>query len=126
VRPATIVGGVEQIKTKSFTIDGEAVVPGADGIDWVHEIKHDGYRMIVRRDGLTGAAACPTSGHRTGGRGHRREHNRRISRPQIWGLRSAGGTAAFFLIICNLAGRNLLRIDPLAQRTIERMKWDWG
>jgi bifunctional non-homologous end joining protein LigD len=21
------------------------------GIDWVHEIKHDGYRMIVRRDG---------------------------------------------------------------------------
>jgi ATP-dependent DNA ligase len=21
------------------------------GADWVHEIKHDGYRMIVRRDG---------------------------------------------------------------------------
>jgi ATP-dependent DNA ligase len=21
------------------------------GPDWVHEIKHDGYRMIVRRDG---------------------------------------------------------------------------
>jgi ATP-dependent DNA ligase len=21
------------------------------GIDWVHEIKHDGYRLIVRRDG---------------------------------------------------------------------------
>jgi len=21
------------------------------GVDWVHEIKHDGYRMIVRRDG---------------------------------------------------------------------------
>ena len=21
--------------------------------DWVHEIKHDGYRMIVRRDGPT-------------------------------------------------------------------------
>jgi ATP-dependent DNA ligase len=21
------------------------------GTDWVHEIKHDGYRMIVRRDG---------------------------------------------------------------------------
>jgi bifunctional non-homologous end joining protein LigD len=23
------------------------------GADWVHEIKHDGYRMIVRRDGPT-------------------------------------------------------------------------
>jgi bifunctional non-homologous end joining protein LigD len=23
------------------------------GADWVHEIKHDGYRIIVRRDGLT-------------------------------------------------------------------------
>jgi ATP-dependent DNA ligase len=23
------------------------------GTDWVHEIKHDGYRMIVRRDGST-------------------------------------------------------------------------
>jgi ATP-dependent DNA ligase len=21
------------------------------GMDWVHEIKHDGYRLIVRRDG---------------------------------------------------------------------------
>src|SRR6266851_2483453 len=23
------------------------------GADWVHEIKHDGYRLIVRRDGVT-------------------------------------------------------------------------
>jgi bifunctional non-homologous end joining protein LigD len=23
------------------------------GTDWVHEIKHDGYRIIVRRDGPT-------------------------------------------------------------------------
>ena len=23
------------------------------GADWVHEIKHDGYRLIVRRDGAT-------------------------------------------------------------------------
>jgi bifunctional non-homologous end joining protein LigD len=23
------------------------------GPDWIHEIKHDGYRMIVRRDGET-------------------------------------------------------------------------
>jgi bifunctional non-homologous end joining protein LigD len=21
------------------------------GLDWVHEVKHDGYRLIVRRDG---------------------------------------------------------------------------
>jgi hypothetical protein len=25
----------------------------AVGADWVHEIKHDGYRIIVRRDGPT-------------------------------------------------------------------------
>jgi ATP-dependent DNA ligase len=24
------------------------------GPDWVHEIRHDGYRLIVRRDGPTG------------------------------------------------------------------------
>jgi bifunctional non-homologous end joining protein LigD len=29
------------------------------GPDWVHEIKHDGYRMIVRRDGPLGAAWSP-------------------------------------------------------------------
>jgi bifunctional non-homologous end joining protein LigD len=29
-----------------------AVKPAA-GPDWVHEIKHDGYRLIVRRDGET-------------------------------------------------------------------------
>jgi ATP-dependent DNA ligase len=23
------------------------------GTDWVHEVKHDGYRIIVRRDGPT-------------------------------------------------------------------------
>jgi ATP-dependent DNA ligase len=23
------------------------------GVDWVHEITHDGYRLIVRRDGPT-------------------------------------------------------------------------
>jgi ATP-dependent DNA ligase len=25
------------------------------GPDWVHEINHDGYRLIVRRDGEVGA-----------------------------------------------------------------------
>jgi ATP-dependent DNA ligase len=25
----------------------------ASGPDWVHEIKHDGYRLIVRRDGAS-------------------------------------------------------------------------
>jgi bifunctional non-homologous end joining protein LigD len=24
------------------------------GLDWVHEIKHDGYRLVVRRDGGAG------------------------------------------------------------------------
>jgi ATP-dependent DNA ligase len=41
------------------------------GPDWIHEIKHDGYRLIVRRDGdrvrcspaaaMTGAAAIRRS-----------------------------------------------------------------
>ena len=26
--------------------------PAASGPLWVHEIKHDGYRLMVRRDGL--------------------------------------------------------------------------
>ncbi len=40
------------------------------GTDWVHEIKHDGYRMIVRRDGPTvrlysrNAYDCATGGDR--------------------------------------------------------------
>jgi hypothetical protein len=29
-------------------VEREAPLSGAD---WVHEIKHDGYRMLVRRDG---------------------------------------------------------------------------
>jgi ATP-dependent DNA ligase len=29
------------------------------GADWVHEIKHDGYRLIVRRDGPTVRALQP-------------------------------------------------------------------
>ena len=33
-------------------IPTRAVKPPA-GTDWVHEIKHDGYRLIVRRDGDT-------------------------------------------------------------------------
>jgi bifunctional non-homologous end joining protein LigD len=33
-------------------ISTRAVKPPS-GPDWVHEIKHDGYRLIVRRDGVT-------------------------------------------------------------------------
>jgi ATP-dependent DNA ligase len=29
------------------------------GTDWVHEIKHDGYRMIVRRDGQRAGSVVP-------------------------------------------------------------------
>ena len=32
------------------------------GPDWVHEVKHDGYRLIVRRDGDTAAAVVFSSG----------------------------------------------------------------
>ena len=38
-----------------FVIPGQPVKAPKppSGLDWVHEIKHDGYRMIVRRDGPT-------------------------------------------------------------------------
>jgi bifunctional non-homologous end joining protein LigD len=36
-----------------FVIPAQPVLASKppSGVDWVHEIKHDGYRMIVRRDG---------------------------------------------------------------------------
>jgi bifunctional non-homologous end joining protein LigD len=38
-----------------FVIPTQAVLASRppSGPDWVHEIKHDGYRMIVHRDGPT-------------------------------------------------------------------------
>jgi bifunctional non-homologous end joining protein LigD len=33
-----------------------------DGTDWVHEIKHDGYRLMVRRDGA-GVRLLTRNGH---------------------------------------------------------------
>jgi ATP-dependent DNA ligase len=42
-----------RIRTDGFVdpcIPTRAIKPPA-GPDWVHEIKHDGYRLIVRRDG---------------------------------------------------------------------------
>src|SRR5215470_10550472 len=38
-----------------FVIPAQPVVASKppSGADWVHEIKHDGYRLIVRRDGPT-------------------------------------------------------------------------
>jgi ATP-dependent DNA ligase len=44
-----------RIRTDGFVTPGNptrATQPPS-GPDWVHEIKHDGYRLIVRRDGLT-------------------------------------------------------------------------
>jgi ATP-dependent DNA ligase len=47
------------MKTKSlpagFVIPAQPVKASKppSGADWVHEIKHDGYRIIVRRDGPT-------------------------------------------------------------------------
>jgi ATP-dependent DNA ligase len=34
------------------------------GSGWIHEIKHDGFRIMARRDGagVRGAAACALSG----------------------------------------------------------------
>jgi bifunctional non-homologous end joining protein LigD len=39
--------------TAGFVVPAQPVERDAppSGADWVHEIKHDGYRMIVRRDG---------------------------------------------------------------------------
>jgi bifunctional non-homologous end joining protein LigD len=38
-----------------FVIPAQPVLASKppSGTDWVHEIKHDGYRIIVRRDGPT-------------------------------------------------------------------------
>ena len=38
-----------------FVIPAQPVLAAKppSGADWVHEIKHDGYRLIVRRDGST-------------------------------------------------------------------------
>src|SRR5258707_6343528 len=38
-----------------FVIPAQPVMASRppSGADWVHEIKHDGYRLIVRRDGPT-------------------------------------------------------------------------
>jgi ATP-dependent DNA ligase len=36
-----------------FVFPAQPVLASPSGPDWVHEIKHDGYRMIVRRDGPT-------------------------------------------------------------------------
>ena len=44
-----------RIRTDGFVepcIPTRALKPPV-GPDWVHEIKHDGYRLIVRRDGAT-------------------------------------------------------------------------
>jgi ATP-dependent DNA ligase len=46
---------VRRIRTDGFVdpcIPSRAPKPPS-GPDWVHEIKHDGYRLIVRRDGET-------------------------------------------------------------------------
>jgi hypothetical protein len=38
VRLAAIAAGAEQIKAKSFTVDGEAVMPGPDGLSRFEEL----------------------------------------------------------------------------------------
>jgi bifunctional non-homologous end joining protein LigD len=50
---AILTGMVARIRTDGFV---ESCIPSLahkppSGPDWVHEIKHDGYRLIVRRDG---------------------------------------------------------------------------
>jgi ATP-dependent DNA ligase len=49
-----MTGMVARIRTDGFV---EPCIPSfahkpPSGPDWVHEIKHDGYRLIVRRDGM--------------------------------------------------------------------------
>jgi ATP-dependent DNA ligase len=44
-----------RVRTDGFVdpcIPSRALKPPS-GPDWVHEVKHDGYRLIVRRDGVT-------------------------------------------------------------------------
>jgi bifunctional non-homologous end joining protein LigD len=41
------------IRTDGFAHPCAPIRAAKSGLGWVHEIKHDGYRLIVRRDGLT-------------------------------------------------------------------------
>ena len=45
----------DQASSAGFVIPAQPVKASRppSGADWVHEIKHDGYRLIVRRDGPT-------------------------------------------------------------------------
>jgi ATP-dependent DNA ligase len=52
-KPLFAVMATRRIRTDSFIdpcVPALAAKPPS-GPDWVHEIKHDGYRLIVRRDG---------------------------------------------------------------------------
>jgi hypothetical protein len=55
LRPATILTDMLVVRADGFVdrcIPSLAHKPPS-GPDWVHEVKHDGYRLIVRRDGET-------------------------------------------------------------------------
>jgi bifunctional non-homologous end joining protein LigD len=45
----------DQVSSARFIVPAQPVMASRPhcGADWVHEIKHDGYRLIVRRDGPT-------------------------------------------------------------------------
>jgi ATP-dependent DNA ligase len=43
-------------QTRARIVRGIQASRPPSGKDWVHEIKHDGYRMIVGRDGRRSAA----------------------------------------------------------------------
>jgi bifunctional non-homologous end joining protein LigD len=55
--PSLVLSPAERIKhlPAGFVIPAQPVKASKppSGADWVHEIKHDGYRIIVRRDGPT-------------------------------------------------------------------------
>jgi ATP-dependent DNA ligase len=47
-----------------FVIPAQPVMASKppSGADWVHEIKHDGYRLIIRRDGAEGIVSKRVDG----------------------------------------------------------------
>jgi hypothetical protein len=73
-----------------FVIPAQPVLPSKPpvGVDWGHEIKHEGYRILVRRDGPTVQLYSRNANDWTGDWGYR------VAYGLFWAFRPAISTGA--------------------------------